>query len=123
MLAVAGSTVCQHCGYAYYERSLLFGKYYPTNVLRYYRCSGGDGSRFNGKPVCNNAPVRGDQLENVVWDQVKALLEQPDRVAQEYRRRIAQARDGVKAPDETLRLNRQISSLRRRVSRLMDRYA
>ena len=58
-----------------------------------------------------------------MWDQVKALLEQPDRVAHEYRRRIAQARDGAAAPDEILRLDRQISSLRRGISRLIDSYA
>jgi site-specific DNA recombinase len=119
-----GLTVCQHCGYAYYGKTApRSGKYDPTNILRYYRCIGGDGYRFNGKRVCKNAPVRGDQLEQVVWDQVRALLEQPDRVAQEYRRRIAQARDGAKVPDEMLRLDRQISSLRRGVSRLIDSYA
>jgi site-specific DNA recombinase len=119
-----GLTVCQHCGYAYYGKTAPRSrKYDPTNTLRYYRCTGGDGHRFNGKPVCNNGPVRADQLEQVVWDQVKALLEQPDRVAQEYRRRIAQAREGAKVPDEMLRLDRQISSLRRGISRLIDSYA
>ena len=119
-----GLTVCRHCGYAYYGKTAPRSrKYDPTQTLRYYRCTGGDGYRFNGKPVCNNGPVRSDQLEQVVWDQVKALLEQPDRVAQEYRRRIAQARDGAAAPDEMLRLDRQISSLRRGVSRLIDSYA
>jgi site-specific DNA recombinase len=119
-----GLTICQHCGYAYYGKTApRSGKYDPTNILRYYRCTGADGYRFNGKRVCKNAPVRGDQLEQVVWDQVKALLEQPDRVAQEYRRRIAQARDGAKVPDEMLRLDRQISSLRRGVGRLIDSYA
>ena len=71
----------------------------------------------------DNGPVRSDQLEQVVWDQVKALLEQPDRVAHEYRRRIAQARDGAAAPDEILHLDRQISSLRRGIGRLIDSYA
>ena len=65
------------------------------NTLRYYRCTGADGYRFGGKAVCNNGPVRGDQLEQVVWDQVQALLEEPRRVADEYRRRIAQARHGA----------------------------
>ncbi|MGO8997200.1 MAG: zinc ribbon domain-containing protein [Polyangiaceae bacterium] len=51
------------------------------NTLRYYRCTGADGYRFSGKAVCNNGPVRGDQLEQVVWDQVQALLEEPHRVA------------------------------------------
>ena len=36
-----------------------------------------------------NGPVRSDQLEQIVWDQVRALLEEPHRVADEYRGRMA----------------------------------
>ena len=119
-----GLTVCRRCGYAYYGKAAPRSrKYDPTNILRYYRCTGADGYRFSGAAVCDNGPVRSDQLEQVVWDQVKALLEQPDRVAHEYRRRIAQARDGAAAPDEILHLDRQISSLRRGIGRLIDSYA
>jgi site-specific DNA recombinase len=119
-----GLTVCRRCGYAYYGKAAPRSrKYDPTNILRYYRCTGADGYRFSGAAVCDNGPVRSDQLEQVVWDQVKALLEQPDRVAHEYRRRIAQARDGAAAPDEILHLDRQISSVRRGIGRLIDSYA
>ena len=41
------------------------------NTLRYYRCTGADGYRFSGQAVCKNRPLRGDQLEQVVWDQVR----------------------------------------------------
>ena len=92
------------------------------NALRYYRCTGADGYRFSGKAVCNNGPVRSDQLEQAVWDQVRALLEEPCRVAGEYRRRITQARDGAAMPDEIVRLDRQITSLRRGIGRLIDSY-
>src|SRR5271166_4208745 len=96
-----GLTVCQRCGYAYYGKTAPRSrKYDPMNTLRYYRCTGADGYRFSGNAVCNNGPVRSDQLEQVVWDQVRALLEEPHRVADEYRRRIAQARDGAALPDE-----------------------
>ena len=71
-----GLTVCRNCGYAYYGKTAPRSrKYDPTNILRYYRCIGADGYRFNGKAVCNNGPVRSDQLEQIVWDQVRALLE------------------------------------------------
>ena len=93
------------------------------NALRYYRCTGADGYRFSGKAVCDNGPVRGDQLEQVVWNQVRALLQEPRRVADEYRRRIAQARDGAAMPDEIVRLDRQMTSLQRGIGRLIDSYA
>jgi site-specific DNA recombinase len=118
-----GLTVCQRCGYAYYGKMAPRSrKYDPMNALRYYRCTGADGYRFSGKAVCNNRPVRSDHLEQVVWDQVRALLEDPRRVADEYRRRIAQARDGTATSDEIIRLDRQMTSLRRGIARLIDSY-
>ena len=119
-----GLTVCQRCGYAYYGKKAPRSRTYdPANALRYYRCTGADGYRFNGKAVCRNGPVRGDQLEQVVWSQVRSLLEQPDRVADEYRRRIGLAHDGAAMPDEIVRLNRQITTMRRGIGRLIDSYA
>ena len=119
-----GLTVCQQCGYAYYGKMAPRSrKYDPANSLRYYRCTGADGYRFNGNAVCHNGPVRGDQLEQVVWDQVRSLLEEPDRVADEYRRRIGQAQDGAAMPDEIVRLNHQLTTMRRGIGRLIDSYA
>ena len=70
-----GLTVCQRCGYAYYGKTAPRSrKYDPTNALRYYRCTGADGYRFSGKAVCNNGPVRSDQLEQVVWDSGESAL-------------------------------------------------
>jgi site-specific DNA recombinase len=118
-----GLTVCRRCGYAYYGKIAPRSRPYdPMNTLRYYRCTGADGYRFSGNAVCNNGPVRGDQLEQEVWDQVQALLEEPHRVADEYRRRIDQARDGAAMPDEIIRLDRQMTSLRRGIGRLIDSY-
>jgi site-specific DNA recombinase len=118
-----GLTVCQRCGYAYYGKTAPRSrKYDPMNALHYYRCIGADGYRFSGNAVCNNRPVRGDQLEQVVWAQVRALLEDPHRVADEYRRRIAQVRDGTATSDEIIRLERQMTSLQRGIARLIDSY-
>ncbi|MES0183278.1 zinc ribbon domain-containing protein [Mesorhizobium sp. C386A] len=91
-----GLTVCRRCGYAYHgKRAPRSRKYDPTNTLRYYRCIGADGYRFSGHAVWNNPAVRGDHLEEAVWDKVKGLLEDPRRVADEYRRRLLQARDEI----------------------------
>ncbi|MER9971963.1 hypothetical protein NKJ94_35770, partial [Mesorhizobium sp. M0060] len=76
-----------------------------------------------GHAVCNNPAVRGDHLEEAVWDQVKGLLEDPRRMADEYRRRLRQARDEIREPDEIVRLERQMATLRRGIGRLIDSYA
>jgi site-specific DNA recombinase len=52
--------------------------------------------------------VRGDRLEQMVWEQVRALLEDPSRVADEYRRRISQASGEADPPEQVARLDRQI---------------
>ena len=39
------------------------------------------------------------------------------------RRRIGQARDGAAMPDEIVRLNHQVTTMRRGVGRLIDSYA
>jgi len=119
-----GLTVCRRCGYALYGKTGSRTRSYDkTKVSRYYRCTGTDGQRFEGDAVCSNTPLRADQLEEVVWDRVKALLKEPERVADEYRRRLAQAADGAAAPEEVVRLAKQIAALQRGIDRLIDGYA
>jgi site-specific DNA recombinase len=119
-----GLTVCRQCGYAYYGKTALRrGNQNESDALRYYRCTGTDGQRFEGAAPCSNVPVRADQLEEIVWDRVKALLKEPERVADEYRRRLAQAANGAAAPEEVTRLDKQIAALRRGIARLIDTYA
>jgi site-specific DNA recombinase len=50
-------------------------------------------------------------------------LEEPSRVANEYRRRIGRARDGAPHAGEIVRLNHQITTMRRGIGRLIDSYA
>jgi hypothetical protein len=52
-----------------------------------------------------NGPVHGEQ-PGASRFQVRSLFEQPDRVADEYRRRIVLAHDGAAIPDEIVRLNK-----------------
>src|SRR5205814_1822290 len=112
------------CGYAYYAKTSALS---PTDrskgTRHYYRCIGADVHRFTGATKCSNPTVRGDRLEQMVWDQVRALLEDPSRVADEYRRRIAQASDGAGPPEQVVRLDRQMTTLRRGIDRLIDCYA
>jgi site-specific DNA recombinase len=119
-----GLTVCRCCGYAYYAKTSALS---PTDrskgTRHYYRCIGADAHRFNGASKCSNPTVRGDRLEQMVWDQVRELLEDPSRVAHEYHRRIGQASDRAGPPDQVVRLDRQMTALRRGIDRLIDGYA
>lgn len=48
---------------------------------------GTDAYRFGGQRICSNTQVRTDLLEVAVWAEVRALLENPQRLEQEYHRR------------------------------------
>src|SRR4051794_10923849 len=68
------------------------------------------------------SPTAIDPLEQAVWRQVEAVLDNPHRVAAEHERRAAAARDGLARADVD-GLERQMARLRRGMGRLIDSYA
>ncbi|MBK7963272.1 MAG: recombinase zinc beta ribbon domain-containing protein [Bdellovibrionales bacterium] len=54
----------------------------------YYRCMGQDGHRWSTGRVCSSHPVRVEVLDELVWQQVQTLIEQPEIVVKEYTRRM-----------------------------------
>ena len=116
-----GLIVCARCGYAYHARSAWKGEKRGLHLYSYYRCSGCDAQRFGGKAVCQNRPVRLDQLEQHVWRSVCELLEDPSRVQHEWSRRGAQAgQSGFDA--HRTDLDRTIAAHERALQRLVDAY-
>jgi site-specific DNA recombinase len=77
---LSGLLRCQECGYA------LYGKiaYKSNNNRLYYRCSGLDGHRLPKGRVCSAHQIRVDALDEIVWEQARRLVEQPELVMQEY---------------------------------------
>ena len=115
-----GLGCCQQCGYAYYGKAISpsVRKGHPRNYA-YYRCTGTDAYRFGGERVCHNRQVRTDLLEAAVWEQVCLLLKDPQRLAQEYERRLqTPAKD-----QDSACLQAQAAKLRQGVARLIDSYA
>src|SRR5215210_9594651 len=72
---------------------------------------------------CATALLFGDRLEALVWEQVRAVLEAPERVADEYNRRLRKVRETADASEEITRLDQQMRVLRRGIGRLIDSYA
>src|SRR5882672_498900 len=119
-----GLTVCRSCGYAYCAKRFGFLPADRSKGARhYYRCIGTEANRLHGAPRCSNPTVHGDKLDQIVWDQVRALLEDPSRVADEYRRRIGQLQDGAASSEQIDRLDRQMAGLQRSIDRLIDSYS
>jgi site-specific DNA recombinase len=116
-----GLLVCGKCGYAYYgkplSRSACKGK--PRDYA-YYRCVGSDAYRFGGQRICANKQCRTDVLDRAVWEDVCALLADPERVRQEYEQRLGGSRRKGSRPTE--QLDRLIAGVRRGITRLIDAY-
>lgn len=116
-----GLLKCQCCDYAYYgkpvSRSAAKGK---ERDYAYYRCIGTDAYRFGGERICWNKQVRTDLLEAAVWEDVCALLRNPDRVRQEYQRRLNE--EPSKQVAETEQISAMIQKVKRGIARLIDAY-
>jgi site-specific DNA recombinase len=96
-----GMLVCEQCGYALYRCSTRTSKH----LLHYYRCLGSDGYRRLRGPVCANRPIRQDYLDQLVWNEIIRLLEDPTLVQSEIdrRRAVAQNTDPFHKRQEDLR--------------------
>lgn len=117
-----GLVQCQHCGYAFYGKRLsAASRKGKPRAYAYYRCLGTDAHRFGGERICHNTQVRTDRLDLAVWQEVCALLAHPDRLADEYRRRLEPG--GTGQQKERNALEAQLSRLRQGVARLIDSYA
>ena len=116
-----GLVVCQECGYGYYVKTTGRRRGEPANPRNaYYRCAASDRSRKGEDRICESRMLRVDQLDAAVWDDVRALLAEPSRIAQEYERRLKHSDQ----PDDVSErsLQKEISQTRRRIARLLEMY-
>ena len=117
-----GVLQCQHCGYAFYGKRLSpSARKGKPRAYAYYRCLGTDAYRFGGERLCQNTQVRTDLLDLAVWQEVCTLLTHPERLAEEYRRRLQPETRAKRTPLATI--EGQIGKLRQGVARLIDSYA
>jgi site-specific DNA recombinase len=74
---------CKECGYSIYGRGVSKSS---TN-RRYYKCTGQDNHPPRGR-VCSSHPIRVEVLDEIVWQQVKTLIEQPEMILNQYAARV-----------------------------------
>jgi site-specific DNA recombinase len=115
-----GLVVCSQCKHAYYGKPVSRSSAKGKTCYAYYRCIGTDAYRFGGERICDNKQVRTDVLEAAVWEDVRSLLADPERIRQEYQRRLSgQDRQGEQADEQ---LPGRLQKARRAVARLIDAY-
>ena len=121
MYLLQGLTVCARCNYAFYAKTGA-ARSSKGEPYSYYRCSGTDWYRLVAGRVCKNPQVRVDQLDGFVWESICELLQNPERVMNEWSCR--KDNDGI---TNELRANqtealRALAMHERSLKRVMDAY-
>jgi site-specific DNA recombinase len=113
-----GILVCRECGYGCYRSSTR-----TTNKrIYYYRCIGSDNYRHIGGRVCASRPIRADELDELVWAEVRRLLEDPTLVQAEIDRRLQALRTEHPAARRRDALERDLTRAAGAIERLIEAY-
>ncbi|MBV9800667.1 MAG: recombinase family protein [Solirubrobacterales bacterium] len=114
-----GILVCRECGHSYYRTST---RSKAGIVHHYYRCSGADGFRRPEGRVCAARHVRIDEVDEPVWAQVLALLQNPELIQAEIDRRLQTLRAEHPATHRRQGLQRDLTRAQNALRRLIDGY-
>jgi site-specific DNA recombinase len=113
-----GVLVCRECGYSYYRTCTRTS----NKRISYYRCIGQDGWRHPDGKRCTSHPVRADELDPLVWAEVRRLLEDPALVQAEIDRRLSAARTEHPAARRRDTIERDLTRANQAVERLIEAY-
>jgi site-specific DNA recombinase len=116
---VQGLVSCAKCGYAFSRTSTQTS----ARKIHYYKCIGSDSWRKLGGPVCDNGRfIRQELLDQIVWDEVIRLLEDPTLIQQELDRRLVAARDSDPTRKREQSLQRELTHVGKGIERLLNAY-
>ena len=90
--------------------------------ISYYRCLGSDSWRHLNGPVCDSRPVRQDLLDDVVWNEVVRLLQNPALIGAEIDRRLEAARTSDPNQQRETDLRHRLIRVRKSIDRLVNAY-
>src|SRR6186997_2681996 len=115
---VQGLVSCSKCGYALSRTSTRSS----ARNIHYYRCLGSDAWRHLGGPVCDSRPIRQDLLDQIVWQEVIHLIEDPTLIQAELDRRLDAARAAQPTKRRQEALERELTRIRKSMERLLTAY-
>jgi site-specific DNA recombinase len=116
-----GLLVCACCGFAFcgIRRTRPRNQQPPYT---YYRCLSCQSRSVEPTQRCAVRGVRADRLEQVIWQDVCALLKHPQKIEEEYQRRLHK-KPGQGSSRGIEPLARVIAKVKRAISRLIDLYS
>lgn len=117
-----GLLVCAKCGYAFYGKTVSRASAKKKEPWAYYRCIGGDAHRFEGGRICHIPQVRVEQLETYVWNSIKLLLQDPQRILDEWSTRGSANGTTAQLQRERDETNQLLCTQQKILQRLRDAY-
>ena len=115
---VQGLVSCRKCGYALSRTSTRSS----ARKIHYYRCLGSDGWRHLGGSICDSRPIRQDLLDQIVWQEVIRLIEDPALIDAELDRRLDAARAAEPTKRRREALERDLTRISKSIERLVTAY-
>ena len=115
---VQGLVSCRKCGYALSRTSTRTS----ARKIHYYRCLGSDAWRHLGGPACDSRPIRQDLLDQIVWQEVIRLIEDPTLIQAELDRRLDAARAAEPTKRRQEALGRELTRIGKSRERLLTAY-
>ena len=113
-----GLLVCGQCGYALYRTSTRTTR----RQAKYYRCLGSDGYRHLMDPPCQCRPIRVEDLDELVWQQVMDLLEKPELIHAELERRRQESLRSDPLEQRRGELTQSLKRTEQQIDKLLDAY-
>jgi site-specific DNA recombinase len=118
-----GLVCCQKCGHAL-TRRITKARETKNGVrtYQYYACSASYSWRRMNVPQCDNRPVPVENLDEIVWDAVIQLLEDPTIIQMELDRRLEAARAADPGKNRENDLQRELTRVTNSIERLLTAY-
>ena len=116
---LSGYVFCSLCGRRYRGKSTKPKKGENVKYVPYYQCPGEE--RIVSPTRCKNRRWNANRLEDLVWQQIEALLTQPEIVLAGLKTRMDDANEASHLEPELVQVNRRLKALDKDQEELLRR--
>lgn len=122
-LCRCGDCGCTVAGAADKQFQMRDGKQYGPYYTLYYRCTSFVKNKYDKTVNCNLKYLRGEILENVVWTEIRAILQSPALIREMVRKnKKCISSDEQSKLDGLNKLGKEIAQIEREEQRILEAY-
>ena len=115
---LSGYVFCRQCGRRYRAKSTKPKKGENVKYVPYYQCPSED--RIVSPTRCKNRTWNANRLEELVWQQIEALLTRPEVVLAGLKTRVDDAKEASHLEGEMADVSRRLKSLNKEQQQLLQ---